>query len=211
VPIDIQTSKLLDWLVDRRHCGLKWQSLVLTIREKINAAIQDMPESEEIAQLLSGSYIHYFHCLRIVDLLKGTEASTKNIFGRYSSQRMKDWQEIVALYEKDNTYLVELSSLLVRNVSYEIPSLKKQIAKCQQLQQEYSRREEEGQAGAAEMRERFYHSCKQYGVTVSLGGPEHSSSAAHHSCLRRPLPSSLGRQRPKRAAGPGEGPAESAG
>ncbi|XP_073902033.1 CDK5 regulatory subunit-associated protein 3 isoform X2 [Castor canadensis] len=165
VPIDIQTSKLLDWLVDRRHCNLKWQSLVLTIREKINAAIQDMPESEEIAQLLSGSYIHYFHCLRIIDLLKGTEASTKNIFGRYSSQRMKDWQEIIALYEKDNTYLVELSSLLVRNVNYEIPSLKKQIAKCQQLQQEYSRKEEEGQAGAAEMREQFYHSCKQYGIT----------------------------------------------
>uniref|UniRef100_A0A2K5SJF8 CDK5 regulatory subunit associated protein 3 n=1 Tax=Cebus imitator TaxID=2715852 RepID=A0A2K5SJF8_CEBIM len=165
VPIDIQTSKLLDWLVDRRHCSLKWQSLVLTIREKINAAIQDMPESEEIAQLLSGSYIHYFHCLRIVDLLKGTEASTKNIFGRYSSQRMKDWQEIIALYEKDNTYLVELSSLLVRNVNYEIPSLKKQIAKCQQLQQEYSRKEEECQAGAAEMREQFYHSCKQYGIT----------------------------------------------
>ncbi|EDL16051.1 CDK5 regulatory subunit associated protein 3, isoform CRA_b [Mus musculus] len=165
VPIDIQTSKLLDWLVDRRHCNLKWQSLVLTIREKINTAIQDMPESQEIAQLLSGSYIHYFHCLRIVDLLKGTEASTKNIFGRYSSQRMKDWQEIVSLYEKDNTYLVELCSLLVRNVSYEIPSLKKQIAKCQQLQQEYSRKEEEGQAGAAEMREQFYHSCKQYGIT----------------------------------------------
>ncbi|XP_003768380.1 CDK5 regulatory subunit-associated protein 3 [Sarcophilus harrisii] len=165
VPIDIQTGKLLDWLVDRRHCNLKWQSLVLTIREKINAAIQDMPESEEIAQLLSGSYIHYFHCLRIVDLLKGTEASTKNIFGRYSSQRMKDWQEIVSLYEKDSTYLVEISSLLVRNVSYEIPSLKKQIAKCQQLQQEYSRKEEECQLGAAEMKERFYNSCKQYGIT----------------------------------------------
>lgn len=165
MPIDIQTSKLLDWLVDRRHCNLKWQSLVLTIREKINTAIQDMPESQEIAQLLSGSYIHYFHCLRIVDLLKGTEASTKNIFGRYSSQRMKDWQEIISLYEKDNTYLVELSSLLVRNVNYEIPSLKKQIAKCQQLQQDYSRKEEEGQAGAAEMREQFYHSCKQYGIT----------------------------------------------
>lgn len=165
MPIDIQTSKLLDWLVDRRHCNLKWQSLVLTIREKINTAIQDMPESQEIAQLLSGSYIHYFHCLRIVDLLKGTEASTKNIFGRYSSQRMKDWQEIISLYEKDNTYLVELSSLLVRNVNYEIPSLKKQIAKCQQLQHDYSRKEEEGQAGAAEMREQFHHSCKQYGIT----------------------------------------------
>lgn len=65
---------------------------------------------------------------------------------------------------------MELSSLLVRNVNYEIPSLKKQIAKCQQLQQEYSRKEEEGQAGAAEMREQFYHSCKQYGITVSVSG-----------------------------------------
>lgn len=44
-----------DWLVDRRHCTLKWQSAMLEIREKINAAIQDMPENEEIKQLLSGS------------------------------------------------------------------------------------------------------------------------------------------------------------
>uniref|UniRef100_A0A2I3HJ09 CDK5 regulatory subunit associated protein 3 n=1 Tax=Nomascus leucogenys TaxID=61853 RepID=A0A2I3HJ09_NOMLE len=83
MPIDIQTSKLLNWLVDRRHCSLKWQSVVLMIQEKINAAIQDMPESEEIAQLLSGSYIHYFRCLRILDLLKGTEASTKNLFASW--------------------------------------------------------------------------------------------------------------------------------
>ncbi|KAH0626789.1 hypothetical protein JD844_001991 [Phrynosoma platyrhinos] len=165
LPIDIQTSKLLDWLVDRRHCSLKWQGQVRAVREKIAVAIQDMPENEEIKQLLSGSYIHYFHCLRIVEILRGTEASTKNIFGRYSSQRMKDWQEIVSLYEKDNTYLVELASLLVRNVNYEIPSLKKQISKCQQLQQEYSRKEEECQLAASEMRERFYTSCKQYGIT----------------------------------------------
>lgn len=33
--------------------------------------------------------IHYFHCLRIIEILKKTEVSTKNIFGRYSSQRMK--------------------------------------------------------------------------------------------------------------------------
>ncbi|XP_042331797.1 CDK5 regulatory subunit-associated protein 3 [Sceloporus undulatus] len=165
LPIDIQTSKLLDWLVDRRHCSLKWQGQVRTVREKIAVAIQDMPENEEIKQLLAGSYIHYFHCLRIVEILRGTEASTKNIFGRYSSQRMKDWQEIVSVYEKDNTYLVELASLLVRNVNYEIPSLKKQISKCQQLQQEYSRKEEECQLAATEMRERFYTSCKQYGIT----------------------------------------------
>uniref|UniRef100_A0A6I8N810 CDK5 regulatory subunit associated protein 3 n=1 Tax=Ornithorhynchus anatinus TaxID=9258 RepID=A0A6I8N810_ORNAN len=123
---------------------------------------QQVPIDIQTSKLLD---IHYFHCLSIVDLLKGTEASTKNIFGRYSSQRMKDWQEIVALYEKDNTYLAELASLLVRNVNYEIPSLKKQISKCQQLQQDFSRKEEECQLGAADMRERFYSSCKQYGIT----------------------------------------------
>uniref|UniRef100_UPI00398F476B CDK5 regulatory subunit-associated protein 3 n=1 Tax=Pristiophorus japonicus TaxID=55135 RepID=UPI00398F476B len=165
LPIDIQTSKLLDWLVDRRHCKLKWQNSVLTIREKINNAIQDMPENEEIKLLLSGSYIHYFHCLRIVEILRRTEASTKNIFGGYSSQRMKDWQEIVSLYEKDNIYLVELSSLLVRNVSYEIPSLKKQISKCQQLQQEYSRKELDYISNAAGARDKFLTSCRQLGIT----------------------------------------------
>uniref|UniRef100_A0A3Q2UZ76 CDK5 regulatory subunit associated protein 3 n=1 Tax=Haplochromis burtoni TaxID=8153 RepID=A0A3Q2UZ76_HAPBU len=165
LPIDIQTSKLLDWLVDRRHCNLKWQSAVKVIREKINAAIQDMPENEEIKALLSGSYIHYFHCLRIVEILKGTEASSKNIFGRYSSQRMKDWQEIVSLYEADNVYLVELASLLSRNVSYEGPALRRQLAKAQQLQQELSRREVECQSSAADLRERYYAACKQYGIT----------------------------------------------
>ncbi|CAM9205377.1 unnamed protein product, partial [Lampetra planeri] len=157
------------WLVDRRHCNLKWQSVVKVIREKINAAMQDMPENEEIKQLLSGSYIHYFHCLRIVEILKGTEASSKNIFGRYSSQRMKDWQEIVSLYETDNVYLAEVASLLSRNVSYEGPALRKQVAKAQQLQQELSRKEVECQSCAADLRERYYTACKQYGIKIDWG------------------------------------------
>lgn len=56
-----------DWLLDRRHCNLKWQNAVKDIREKINVAIQDMPENEEIKQLLSGSCriltIPYLHLL----------------------------------------------------------------------------------------------------------------------------------------------------
>lgn len=38
-------------------------------------------------------------------MLRQTEADSKNIFGYYSSQRMKDWQEIVRMYEKDGVYL----------------------------------------------------------------------------------------------------------
>ncbi|KAM9296393.1 CDK5 regulatory subunit-associated protein 3 [Gastrophryne carolinensis] len=165
LPIDIQTSKLLDWLVDRRHCTLKWQSKVQQIREKINRALQDMPEHEDIRNLLSGTYINYFHCLKIVEILKGTEAATKNLFGRYSSQRMKDWQEVVSLYQADNTYLAESGSLLMRSVSYEIPALKKQIARCQQLAVESERRAEECVHGAAQQREQYYSGCKRYGIS----------------------------------------------
>ncbi|XP_040393018.1 CDK5 regulatory subunit-associated protein 3 isoform X5 [Cygnus olor] len=165
VPIDIQTSKLLDWLLDRRHCGRRWQAQARAVRQRMEAALRDMPEHPEIRQLLAGTALHYFHCLRIVEILRGTEASTRNLFGRYSSQRMKDWQEIVALYEKENTYLAELASLLVRSVSYEAPALRKQISRCQQAQQDFARREEECQLAAAELRERFYASCKQYGIT----------------------------------------------
>ncbi|KAM5135013.1 CDK5 regulatory subunit-associated protein 3 [Mantella aurantiaca] len=165
VPIDIQTSKLLDWLVDRRHCTLKWQNKVQQIRQKINQALQDMPEHEDIRKLLSGTYINYFHCLTIVEILKNTEAATKNLFGRYSSQRMKDWQEVISLYQADNTYLAESGSLLMRSVSYEIPALKKQMARCQQLAVESERRAEECVQGAAEQREQYYSSCKRYGIT----------------------------------------------
>ena len=91
-----------------------------------------MPEHDEITSLLSGSSIHYFNCVKIVEILKETEKNSKNIFGMYSSQRMKDWANIVSLYQKNGIYLGEAASILQRNVAYEIPALKKQINKCQQ-------------------------------------------------------------------------------
>lgn len=50
---------------------------------------------------------------------------------------MKDWVEIVKLYEKDNIYLGEVASLLQRNVNYEVPALKKQITKAINLKNVY--------------------------------------------------------------------------
>ena len=47
--------RIADWLLSRRHCNKDWQKNVLVIREKIKTAILDMPESEEIVNLLQGS------------------------------------------------------------------------------------------------------------------------------------------------------------
>lgn len=152
-----------DWILDRRHCPRDWQKSILPIRNKISLAIQDMPEHDEITSLLSGSSkltpppgangsaseaesdvcgffvrlsaaIHYYNCLKIVEILKETEKNSKNIFGMYSSQRMKDWNAVIGLFQKNNVYLAEAASILMRNVQYEIPALKKAISKCQQQQ-----------------------------------------------------------------------------
>ncbi|XP_066996998.1 CDK5 regulatory subunit-associated protein 3 isoform X2 [Anabrus simplex] len=163
IPIDIHTNKLLDWLISRRHVNRDWQTQVLVIREKINNAIQDMPVHEGIAKLLSGSYINYFHCKKIIDILKETEASSKNFFGSYGSQRMKDWQEIVKLYEKDNVYLAEVAQMLIRNVNYEVPSIKKQIAKCKQLQ-ECDKKEKGYLKTKSLVLGEFQTMCKQLGI-----------------------------------------------
>ncbi|KAK7068949.1 Protein of unknown function (DUF773) [Halocaridina rubra] len=164
IPIDIHTGKLVDWLISRRHCKKEWPDNVQVIREKINNAIQDMPEHPEITRLLSGTYINYFHCLKIVEILKETEKDSKNILGWYGSQRMKDWQEVVKLYEKDSTYLAEAGQLLVRNVTFEIPGLKRQIAKGVQIQQECDRKTAECIKNAADAEKKYYQTCKNIGI-----------------------------------------------
>ena len=88
-----------------------------------------MPEHSEIKDLLSGTNINFFHCVKIVEILKETEKDTKNFFGQYGSQRMTDWREILGMYEKDDIYLAEAAQLLIQAVAYELPGVKKQIAK----------------------------------------------------------------------------------
>ncbi|XP_071533385.1 CDK5 regulatory subunit-associated protein 3-like isoform X1 [Panulirus ornatus] len=164
LPIDIHVGKLVEWLISRRHVKREWPQDVRVIREKINNAIQDMPEHPEITRLLSGTYINYFKCLKIVEILKETEKDSKNILGWYGSQRMKDWQEVVRLYEKDCVYLAEACQLLVRNINYEVPGIKRQISRGIQIQQECDHKEGECIKGIAGSKKKYLESCKQIGI-----------------------------------------------
>ncbi|XP_050677763.1 CDK5RAP3-like protein isoform X2 [Leptidea sinapis] len=123
-----------------------------------------MPKHDDIAALLSGSYINYFHCLKIIEILKETEADTKNLFGRYGSQRMKDWVDVVKCYEKDNLYLAEAAQILARNISYEIPGLKKQIAKEEQAQLDCEKKHTDYLKSEASTKSEFLNLCKQLGI-----------------------------------------------
>lgn len=131
-PIDIHCSKIVDWLVQRRHCKKDWGENLDSIRRKIKAALADMPEHEEIKLLLIGSKLDYFKSKRVVEILQTTEASTKGFFGYYSSQRMKDWQDIVRCYERNCIYMAEVATDLIRETNYEIPGIRKHLNKLKQ-------------------------------------------------------------------------------
>lgn len=45
----------LDWLVDRRHCTLKWQQSAASVKDMVNVAMQDISNVEEVKEILSGS------------------------------------------------------------------------------------------------------------------------------------------------------------
>ncbi|XP_030382960.1 CDK5RAP3-like protein [Scaptodrosophila lebanonensis] len=140
IPIDIHTLKLQDWLISRRIVPKNIQAAVKDIHGKIGNALQDMPSNEQLIKLLTGTNINYFHVKEIIEILKQTEKDTKSVFGTYGSQRMKDWQEILRLYEKNSTYLAEAAQIYVRNINYEIPGLRKQMTKLEQQTDECLKR-----------------------------------------------------------------------
>ncbi|KAH8331478.1 hypothetical protein KR074_004093, partial [Drosophila pseudoananassae] len=140
IPIDIHTLKLQDWLVSRRIVPKNVQREIKEIHTKISNALQDMPSNEQLIKLLARTNINYYHVKEIIEILKQTEKDTKSVFGTYGSQRMKDWQEICRLYEKNATYLAETAQIFVRNVNYEIPGVRKQMTKLEQQTDESLKR-----------------------------------------------------------------------
>ncbi|KAI8767290.1 CDK5 regulatory subunit-associated protein 3 [Biomphalaria glabrata] len=168
LPIDIHYNKLLDWLVNRRHCTQQCQAILTAIRDKINkakeATTQEAIKKNDIEDLLANPNLNYFQIKQLFELLKSTEIGATNFLGQYTSPAMKMWAEILKLYEKDGTYLVEIAQLIVRNVNYEVPAIKKQINKCQQTQKECMRKEKEYAANSADLHKQYVAACKQLGI-----------------------------------------------
>lgn len=86
------------------------------------------------------------------------------MFGRYGSQRMKDWLEISRLYERDSVYLGESAQILVRNINYELPSIKKQIVKFDQLIEEAQKKIQDQTATEAILNAQRTALCQKLGI-----------------------------------------------
>jgi len=110
-----------------------------------------------------------------VEVLKETEADSKNFLGMYGSQRMKDWQEILKLYQKDCLYLAECGAILARNVIYEVPAMKRMVSKAEQSMQECQKKEIGAKKQAQDYRDKFVHSCNQLGIKLENFDPKNAN------------------------------------
>ena len=54
---------IIDWLISRRHCKKDYQKSVDTIRNKIRLAIQDMPQIDEVRELLQRNGKFFFNSI----------------------------------------------------------------------------------------------------------------------------------------------------
>lgn len=93
-----------------------------------------------------------------------TEKDSKNIFGGYSSQRMKDWGAVLKLYEKDSLYMGEAAQILARNISYEIPSVRKQITQFEKLSEEAIKKSQDAVKSENILRSEYTTGCQQLGI-----------------------------------------------
>jgi CDK5 regulatory subunit-associated protein 3 len=96
--------------------------------------------------------------------LKTTEKDSKNIFGSYSSQRMKDWSAVLKSYEKDNLYLAEAAQIYARNINYEIPSARKQMTMLEKLSSEALAKSQDAVKSENIIRNEYNLACQQLGI-----------------------------------------------
>lgn len=109
-------------MVDRKRLPLQWKKQLQPIREKITAALAELPDVPELVAYKKGhKLVTYFEIERVMQLLEQAgESTAKNLFGQYSSKKMKDWADIKKAYEKDNIFLGEAGNLLITAANYDM-------------------------------------------------------------------------------------------
>lgn len=91
------------------------------------------------------------------------------------------WKVVSCLsnFQVDNVYLADAAQQLVRTLSYEIPSMKRQINKNNQLREESFSKEEAYIKSSAEMKAQYEKECENLGIKVC--SPKSRTISAHGS------------------------------
>ncbi|WIA18375.1 hypothetical protein OEZ85_009837 [Tetradesmus obliquus] len=183
LPIDINYQKLPEWLVSRQKLPADWHKRLEAIKSKISEAEKELPPG--LLSQLPGpadAPVDYFRALQIRDKL--AESGERTLFGGLSGQA-GIWDKIVKAYENGGVFVGEAAQTMIQNVDYEIPYLRKQMAKCNQQMADADRRHAEYSRSAVTCANNYKKECEKLGI--SGAGPAGLSGSSSSSDLLRAL------------------------
>ncbi|CAK9295039.1 unnamed protein product [Gordionus sp. m RMFG-2023] len=156
IPIDIHVNKLQDWLLTRKVCKDNPDKLL-----NLKKSFKQLQTKFKSDVKLKDTSLYYDWKL----FFNNQEPKeTKNMFGKFNSDYMNEIKSLLDSYEKDNLYIYEIARIIAQNCIYEIPYLKKEINKAQELKQQYLNKEIEYGSKVTSYQTEFKEKCKDINI-----------------------------------------------
>lgn len=186
LPIDIDYSKFLSWLIDRRRIPRNWNTQLRAARTLARTAhAQTSPSVRERLSLPIQLDPHESIDYLVVRLAfngilsEDPGVAEKDLLGRYKDPILRSWYAASSAFEKGNIFLADAAQLLVRNTDIEAPAIRQRIARLTADGSDAARREGAVVRAASDARMRYVAACQRYDINPDLDKPDFHALLTH--------------------------------
>eukprot|EP00927_Polykrikos_kofoidii_P028140 TRINITY_DN24621_c0_g1_i1.p1 TRINITY_DN24621_c0_g1~~TRINITY_DN24621_c0_g1_i1.p1 ORF type:complete len:529 (-),score=121.39 TRINITY_DN24621_c0_g1_i1:130-1716(-) len=165
--LDVQHGKLLDWLLARRVIPEDYSRLLLGVEAKLHDAQLVHISDDKVRSIIDSSRddLTYYAVKDIYEALARTTAGqAKTLLGAHSDPATAKWRAVVDAYNRKNLKWTSGARILIQNVSYEIPALKKQIAACERQVGDCTQRQADLVRAEAAAKKRYDALLQELGI-----------------------------------------------
>lgn len=177
LPIDIDYSKFLPWLIDRRRIPSDWHIHLKAARTLARTAYTETPsditaELSLPSTLAAHDFLPYHSCRTALRTLLAESAPAAwgsrdtDLLGRFKSPLHRAWAAAVAAFEKSHVYLADSAQLLVRHADVDASAMRQGITRLTAELTDLTRKEGPAQQAVVDALHRFHTECAQYGIAL---------------------------------------------